>query len=168
MKRDTPALRVCFLTQPASNMLEARIRFVVDAAPVSQGSMTAVYNRKLGVSRVRHAAAPALSLWRSLIRERATMAGAEQWTGPIGIRISFGIKPPKDAKHGYPKRPDLDKLVRGVLDALTGFCYVDDSQVTTIQAEKVFHTATIIEVWRIERQSPNATDAQATIWQEDA
>lgn len=149
-------------------MLEARVKFVVDAEPRSQGSMTAVYNRKLGVARVRHNAAPALSLWRSLIRERAHMAGAEQWSGPIAMRISFGIKPPQDHRHGYPKRPDLDKLVRGVLDALTGVCYDDDSQVVTIQAEKVFHTATIIEVWRIERQSPKATDAQATIWQEDA
>lgn len=149
-------------------MLEARIKFVVDAEPRSQGSMTAVYNRKLGVARVRHNNAPALSLWRSLIRERAQMAKAEVWDGPIGIRISFGIKPPVDHRHGYPKRPDLDKLVRGVLDALTGTCYGDDSQVVVIQAEKVFHTATIIEVWRIERQSPKSTDAQATIWQEDA
>ena len=149
-------------------MLEARIKFVVDAPPVSQGSMTAVYNRKLGVARVRHNAAPALSLWRSLVRERAHMAKAEVWTGPIGIRISFGIKAPQNARHGYPKRPDLDKLVRGVMDALTGCCYVDDSQVVSIQAEKVFHTATIIEVWRIGKQSPTESDAQATLWQTDA
>ena len=151
-------------------MLEARIRFVVDAEPRSQGSMTAVYNRKLGVARVRHANAPALTLWRSLIRERAHMAKGDSvlWDGPIGIRISFGIKPPQNHKHGYPKVPDLDKLIRGVLDALTDVCYKDDSQVVTIEAEKVFHTATVIEVWRIERKSPKGTDAQATIWQEDA
>lgn len=149
-------------------MLEARCKFVVDAEPRSQGSMTAVYNRQLGVARVRHANAPALSLWRSLIRERAHMANAEQWQGPIGISISFGIKAPQDTRHGYPKSPDLDKLVRGVLDALTGVCYGDDSQVVHILAEKVWHTATIIEVWRIERQSPKSTAAQATIWQEDA
>jgi Holliday junction resolvase RusA-like endonuclease len=96
------------------------------------------------------------------------MAKAEIWSGPIGIRISFGIKAPQDARHGYPKRPDLDKLVRGVMDALTGVCYLDDSQVVTIQAEKVFHTATIIEVWRIDKQSPKSTDAQETIWKADA
>lgn len=145
-------------------MLEARIRFVVDAEPRSQGSMTAVYNRQLKVARVRHNNAPALSLWRSLIRERAHMAKAEKWEGPIGIRISFGIKAPQAAGHGYPKRPDLDKLIRGVLDALTDVCYVDDSQVISIEAEKVFGSATYIEVWRIERKSPKPTDAQATIW----
>jgi Holliday junction resolvase RusA-like endonuclease len=80
------------------------------------------------------------------------------------MRITFGIKAPLDARHGYPKRPDLDKLVRAVLDALTGVCYLDDSQVTRIEAEKNFDPVTVIEVYRIERQSPKSTQAQATIW----
>lgn len=147
-------------------MYETRVRFVVDAEPRSQGSMTAVYNRKLGVARVRHNAAPALSLWRSQCREAARMAKAEIWEGPIGIRISFGIRAPQDKRHGYPKRPDLDKLVRAVLDALTGTCYIDDSQVVLIEAQKVWDRATIIEVWRIERQS--TPQGQSTIWKEDA
>ena len=149
-------------------MYEARIKFVVDAEPRSQGSMTAVYNRKLGVARVRHANAPALSLWRSLIRERADLAGAVEWDGPIGMRISFGIRAPLNTKHGYPKSPDLDKLIRAVLDALTGKCYRDDSQVTKIEAEKTWDAATIIEVWRVERKSPKDTLAQTTIWEKDA
>jgi len=130
--------------------------------------MTAVYNRRLGVARVRHVAAPALSLWRTQCREAAKLAGAEVWEGPVGIRISFGISAPINQKHGYPKRPDLDKLIRSVLDALTGTCYRDDSQVVTIEAQKVWDAATIIEVWRIERQSTKSTLAQATIWQDDA
>lgn len=149
-------------------MLEARIKFVVDGEPRSQGSMTAVYNRKLGVARVRHVAAPALSLWRGQCREAARMAKAEIWDGPIGITISFGIRAPQDTRHGYPKRPDLDKLVRGVLDALTGVCYRDDSQVVTLTAQKVWEPVTIIEVWRIEKQSTKRASAQATIWTEDA
>jgi len=149
-------------------MYEARVRFVVDGKPTSQGSMTAVYNRRLGVARVRHVAAPALSLWRGQCREAAKMAGAEIWEGPIGVNISFGIAAPINQKHGYPKRPDLDKLVRGVLDALTGVCYRDDSQVVTLTAQKVWEPVTIIEVWRIERQSTKQTSAQATIWTEDA
>ena len=145
-------------------MYEARIRFVVDGEPRSQGSMTAVYNRKLGVSRVRHSNAPALSLWRGLCREAAMKSGAEIWEGPVGMTISFGISAPINQKHGYPKRPDLDKLVRGVLDALTGVCYRDDSQVVTLQAQKVWEPVTIIEVWRIERQSTKSTSAQGVLW----
>jgi crossover junction endodeoxyribonuclease RusA len=138
----------------------ARLRFIVDAEPRSQGSMTAVYNRRLGVSRVRHANAPALSLWRNLIREAARMENAQLWTGPIGMQMSFGLRAPLDTRHGYPKSPDLDKLIRGVLDALTTLCYVDDSQVVRIDAEKVWRSYTEIEVYRIERQHPQRDTAQ--------
>lgn len=93
---------------------------------------------------------------------------AAKWDGPIGMRISFGIKAPLNTKHGYPKSPDLDKLVRGVLDALTGVCYVDDSQVVKIDAQKVWEPVTIIEVWRIEKAKPNDPSAQASFWKEDA
>jgi crossover junction endodeoxyribonuclease RusA len=148
-------------------MYEARLKFVVDGQPRSQGSMTAVYNRKLGVARVRHVAAPALSLWRAQCREAARAANAVMWTGPIGIDITFGLPSPLDTRHGYPKRPDLDKLIRGVLDALTSVCYVDDSQVVTIKASKVWEPVTVIEVWRIERQSAK-TFPQATLWTQDA
>lgn len=34
------------------------------------------------------------------------------------------------------KKPDLDKLIRAVCDALTGYAYIDDSQVTQVQASK--------------------------------
>ena len=148
--------------------LSASLRFIVDAEPRSQGSMTAVYNRKLGVARVRHANAPALASWRNLVREAARRVHASKWDGPIGIRISFGIKAPQNTKHGYPKSPDLDKLLRGVLDALTGVCYIDDSQVVKIEAQKIWEPVTIIEVWRIEKQRPNDPSAQATFWKEDA
>ena len=32
--------------------------------------------------------------------------------------------------------PDLDKLVRSVLDALTGYAYIDDRQVGSLVASK--------------------------------
>ena len=35
---------------------------------------------------------------------------------------------------------DLDKLVRAVLDSLTGICYYDDSSVVDIKAKKVFRS----------------------------
>jgi Holliday junction resolvase RusA-like endonuclease len=137
------------------------LRFLVTGEPRPQGSMTAVYNRRLKVARVRHVAAPALSAWRVEVANAARHAGAEKWTGPIGLRISFAIKPPIDRRHGYPKSPDLDKLVRAVMDALTGVCYVDDSQVVKLRTSKSWRAVTVIEVWQIERQSARA---QQTLW----
>jgi Holliday junction resolvase RusA-like endonuclease len=69
------------------------------------------------------------------------------------MRMVFGLHAPQDKRHGYPKRPDLDKLVRAVLDSLTGVCYEDDSQVIRLRASKVWASYTLIEVWQIERQT---------------
>ena len=91
---------------------------------------------------------PPLSLWRNAVANAARDAGARRWTGPIGIHIVFAIKPPLIRSHGYPKQPDLDKLVRAVMDALTGVCYVDDSQVVSINARKEWVAITQVEVWR--------------------
>ena len=68
----------------------------VDARPASQGSMTAVYNRRLGISRVRHANAPALSKWRNLLKHNALAEGATVWDGPIAMAMSFGLPMPID------------------------------------------------------------------------
>jgi Holliday junction resolvase RusA-like endonuclease len=59
--------------------------------------------------------------------------------GAIGIEIVFRVKRPKTVKRDLPTvAPDLDKYIRGVLDALTGIAYLDDSQVIDIKAEKVY------------------------------
>ena len=36
------------------------------------------------------------------------------------------------------KKPDIDKVTRAVLDALTGFAYDDDSQVVVLKALKLY------------------------------
>jgi len=81
------------------------------------------------------------------------------------MRMVFGLHAPQDRRHGYPKRPDLDKLVRAVLDALTDVCYEDDSQVIRLRASKVWAPTTLIEVWQIERQ---AAQGQQSIWRNNA
>ena len=49
------------------------------------------------------------------------------------------ILKPKTVKRIYPfVRPDLDKLCRAVLDALTGIAYKDDQQVVSLFATKSY------------------------------
>ena len=63
------------------------------------------------------------------------------------IQMVFIMPKPKTVKRAYPTvAPDLDKLVRAVLDALTGICYLDDSQVTDIRASKVYGSSTGVEI----------------------
>lgn len=126
--------------------------------------MTASYNRKEGVAHVHHVQGTALALWRAAIREEARKQGA---TGldpsvlPQTVRITFAMPRPKDhmmlrggryvVRQSYiwkqpASAPDLDKLVRAVLDALTGLAYHDDAQVVEIHARKVYGDTTIIDV----------------------
>jgi crossover junction endodeoxyribonuclease RusA len=60
--------------------------------------------------------------------------------GPVTITLTFRLPVPQSApkrkRLSATKRPDLDKLVRGVLDALTGVVWADDAQVVRLVAEK--------------------------------
>ena len=60
--------------------------------------------------------------------------------GAVRLELGFVMPRPKSApKRSTPpavKRPDLDKLVRAVMDAITGVVVVDDSQVVHLVASK--------------------------------
>jgi Holliday junction resolvase RusA-like endonuclease len=58
---------------------------------------------------------------------------------------------PRTVKRLHPTvAPDLDKLIRAALDAMTAVAYLDDGQVTEINAMKVYGGAPFLEVglWR--------------------
>jgi len=82
--------------------------------------------------------------WRSDIRSALlTPDGqpAEHFDGPVHVEMVFVMPRPKSApKRTTPpatKKPDLDKLARAVLDAVSSAgVWRDDSQVITMQAGK--------------------------------
>ena len=66
---------------------------------------------------------------------------------PVAVRLDFTFTRPKshvtsngDLRLGFTaehlQRPDVDKLSRAVLDALTGIAWQDDSQVISLTATK--------------------------------
>jgi Holliday junction resolvase RusA-like endonuclease len=65
--------------------------------------------------------------------------------GPVSVYVSFVIQRPKAlmGKKHLPsripaiKRPDLDNLVKGLLDALQGF-WIDDSQIVELHLIKAY------------------------------
>jgi crossover junction endodeoxyribonuclease RusA len=72
----------------------------------------------------------------------------------VAIELHFGLPKPKSApkrRRVWPdKRPDLDKLIRAVLDALTQVIFADDSQVVEIRATKDYVAPGVtVEIRRI-------------------
>lgn len=60
--------------------------------------------------------------------------------GAVRIDLSFVMKrraaEPKRITPPHTRKPDLDKLVRAILDSLTGLIYTDDNQVTCVYSNK--------------------------------
>ena len=109
------------------------INFFVDGLPVPQGSMKVINGR------VIHNKGSELAAWRSAVALTAKANGARPMTDPMFIEMKFYMPRPRTVKRPEPSvAPDLDKLIRAVLDGLTAIAYVDDGQVTQISAQKAY------------------------------
>jgi crossover junction endodeoxyribonuclease RusA len=92
---------------------------------------------------------------RASVTQEMAQQGYKILTGSVGVYIIFTFPRPKDhwlpvgagtkrsapvlkpgAPIGVTHKPDLDKLCRAVLDALTGILYLDDAQVVALAASK--------------------------------
>lgn len=86
----------------------------------------------------------------------ATTPGFEPYAGPVHVAIDFYMPRPRyhyrtgkranelrpDAPRYVDKKPDSDKLVRSILDALTSSgVFRDDAQVAALSAVKVYADA---------------------------
>lgn len=92
--------------------------------------------------------------WRDAVACEAAraMKGRAPLVGAVRVCINFSMPRPKShyssAKQGeklkpsapehHSKRPDIDKLSRAVMDALTGVVWRDDAQVCRKSAEKTY------------------------------
>lgn len=122
-------------------MIAGELVIDVLGTPVPQGSMIAV--PRGGRAQVVPDNAAELGKWRKAIA-KAARARAEfvEWAtldGPIDVELTFWLeRPAAAATREYPHvRPDLDKLGRAILDALTyAEVYVDDARVVNLNTRK--------------------------------
>ena len=108
--------------------------FFVAGDPAPQGSKKHVGNGRLVEASKK------LKPWRATVA-RAAATECVPIDGPVVVRLEFVMHRPKATPKTKPtppavKRPDVDKLARGVLDGLTGRAYGDDSQVTKLIVSK--------------------------------
>jgi Holliday junction resolvase RusA-like endonuclease len=106
----------------------------VEGLPIAQGSKNA-FNR--GGRIVLVESAKGLKSWREIIAHVAKMSNREVSDDAIKLSLLFLMPAPKKLMRRYPTtKPDLDKLTRAVLDALTGVWYLDDAQVVALDVQK--------------------------------
>jgi len=116
------------------------LRFTVTGAPKPKGSMKAFVPK--GWTRpVLTTSSAGLKAWEQMIRSVAQAHVSAYTTDPVRVRLRFALPRPKSlsrrASHRpHTKRPDVDKLARAALDALTGVIFKDDSQVYALHAVK--------------------------------
>jgi crossover junction endodeoxyribonuclease RusA len=115
------------------------LEIVVEGSPVSQGSF-----RHIGNGRII-AANPKLNAWRQTIADQVSEKTAVRLIeGFCRVDLVFTLPRPKSVPKSRRARPttkpDLDKLVRAALDAISLPKYVqlltDDSIVTDLHAAK--------------------------------
>lgn len=115
------------------------IQFTVRGVPAPQGSTKAfvVKGRAITTNKT-----PALTAWRTAIADEARkVAPLALLGGALNVTCYFTFTPPKSRKkQGMTmySRPDLDKLLRAVLDACTGVLWHDDAQVQILRGQKVY------------------------------
>lgn len=125
------------------------IRLTVHGTAQPQGSKTGFVNRATGKVVMREGktveARDAFKDWRGAVAH-----AARDWQQDhvqalldesVAVEVTFYLPRPKSApkwKLWAAGRPDLDKLARAVLDAITGTLLVNDSRVVRLVCEKPY------------------------------
>ena len=125
----------------------AAIEFTIPGAAAPQGSKRAIRLRTGRTVLVESSSRV------KPFRAVAALAATEAWRRPptadaVGLEIAFRFVRPKSHHKAdgslragaplTPGKPDIDKLLRALLDALTGVIYIDDAQVACIWATKEY------------------------------
>jgi crossover junction endodeoxyribonuclease RusA len=117
--------------------------FVIEGRCPTKGSTRSFVHPKTG-KVVTMADNKKLAQWTKDARILARAARIPMIYKPHGVALYVRVEfvKPKTAKQLAPTvRPDLDKCLRAVLDALTGVAYADDSQVTSVMSVKAYGAA---------------------------
>jgi Holliday junction resolvase RusA-like endonuclease len=124
------------------------IEFFVAGEPVPQGSTKSFYIKKLDRVVTTHTNKNTEG-WRQRIATEAQHVDkfressfyTDDKNCGYKIILDFYMSKPRSTPkrvHLNTKRPDLDKLIRAVLDGITGILIVDDSQIIGISANKSY------------------------------
>ncbi len=144
--------------------------FFVPGEPITEGSMRTVTSGQRTV--VTHDRGPELAAWRTSVKRAAEAAAREagwepRYDGPVAVTAVFMLCRPKSAKKRLMPhvKPDLDKLIRAVGDALAPYkqpgVLRDDSRIVAWRASKdyaiSYKPGVFITVSRVDEENLSAT-----------
>lgn len=131
------------------------LAFAVRGIPVPEGNL-----QRGAHGGLYHRDAKRLDAWRSAVAIAAADAAGDNppFVGPVAVAVEFVLPRPRthylpvngrrsapvlraDAPVFVSGKPDVDKLERALLDALTTVAVRDDAQVAELRARKVYETA---------------------------
>lgn len=138
--------------------------------PVPQGSKKAFV--KNGHAVIVDQNSRALNTWREAIgqaaRDELAKVPRPPMNGPVEVKIFFRFAPSKSDPYRFHHavKPDLDKLVRAVFDALTESGVIgDDARISALAAKKRFanENETVgcdIEIYSLQSQEDELREAR--------
>jgi gp207 len=144
--------------------------FFVPGEPITEGSTRAFTSGQRVV--VTHDRGPELDQWRLKVAHAAQAAAQDagwepRYDGPVAVTAAFFLPRPKSAKKRLVPhvKPDLDKLIRAVGDALAPYkqpgVLKDDSRIVTWRATKdyddAYKSGALIYVSRVDEEGLSAT-----------
>jgi crossover junction endodeoxyribonuclease RusA len=136
--------------------------FFVKGRPIPQGSLKFINGHAI------HVRAQDLALWRADIANTARSVILEKAQEGVEVNLTFVLAKPKTVTRKEPHiRPDIDKLVRAVLDGLTDVAYRDDEQVVKLSASKEYGETQGVWIRIIDRAKLSSTLFNAKVAIED-
>lgn len=124
--------------------------FEIPGAPVAKG--------RPRMTRSGHAYTPRQTRdYEAWVRLCWRHAGQPMSLQPLQIRLEFYLPIPKSFRKKQreaalagvllpAKKPDIDNLVKAVLDGLNGLAYQDDKQIVALEAAKGYGAAPLVQV----------------------
>ena len=82
-------------------------------------------------------------------RARVSSGLSAPVVGAVWLMLHFHVRKPKSLPKRImhaTKKPDLDKMIRSVKDALKGVLYLDDAQVVDLSAQKRYSDSPGVEI----------------------
>ena len=122
------------------------LQFIVYTTPAPQGSMKAfVVSGKARMTCDNKKTMPYRQAVTQTARHQLAAGNLDEPLAakhvPVSLLLDFYLQRPASIpkkRYAPSVKPDIDKLCRATLDALTGVLFADDGQVTEIRARKFY------------------------------